>query len=322
MRIDQRNNGASVTTAASVTYTLDRWRYNNSASKYTMQQNAGSITPPTGYTNYLGCTSTSAYTMAAGDYFQVEQPIEGYNVSDFAWGTAGAKTVTLSFQVYSSLTGTFSAWLVNNGSTRLYIFTYNIPVANTWTQISVTISGDTSGTWVTNNGIGIRLGFNLGQGSNYVGATPNTWGSSTYWQPSGCVNLINTNGATWYVTGVQLEQNTSATPFERRLYNQELANCQRYYWTTVGSRPLLVNNLVGGTNRISLPLNPVSMRTNATITYYTSDSVAGSVSEFSSGTARVVSSTNNNQAIGGGYFQTSTSFSNPAELRAEFSAEL
>jgi hypothetical protein len=226
MVIDQRNAGASVTPANGA-YTLDRWFYQVSqASKLTSQQ---SSTAPTGFNNSLLTTSSSAYSVAASDYFLCSQNIEGFNTADLGWGTANAKTVTLSFQVYSSLTGTFGGTLNNSAFNRSYPFTYTISSANTWTTISITIAGDTSGTWIgATNGIGLRVNFGLGVGSTYNG-TAGSWAGATYFSATGATSVVGTNGATWYVTGVQLEQNTSATPFERRLYNQELANCQRYY---------------------------------------------------------------------------------------------
>ena len=228
MRIDQRNAGASVTPANNQ-YTLDRfWASLTQSSKFTVQQNAGSVTPPVGFINYLGVTSSSAYSVASGDLFIMAQNIEGLNVADLGWGTANAKTITLSFQVYSSLTGTFGGSIVNNGSTRSYPFTYTISSANTWTTATITIAGDTSGTWLTTNGIGIRVYFNLGSGSTYSG-TANAWGSALYTAPTGAVSVVGTNGATWYITGVQLEVGSSATGFEYNDYGRQLAQCQRYF---------------------------------------------------------------------------------------------
>jgi len=238
MVIDQRNAGASLTPANQ--YTLDRWTiFNSQASKLTVQQNAGSVTPPTGFTNYLGVTSSSAYTVLTGDYFILSQMIEGYNMADLDWGTANAKTVTISFWVRSSLTGNFGASVRNSTGTRSYPFTYTISAANTWEYKTITIPGDTSGTWQTTNSTGIEFSFSLGIGSTYSG-TANTWSSSNFVQPTGSTSLVGTNGATLYITGVQLEIGSTATPFERRMYGQELINCQRYFQ--------LVSALFGGAN--------------------------------------------------------------------------
>jgi hypothetical protein len=229
MVIDQRNNGASITPTLGGQFCVDRWLADlTQASKFTVQQNAGSVTPPAGFTNYLGVTSTSAYSVLAGDYFVLQQRIEGFNMADLAWGTANARTVTLSFWVRSSLTGTFGGALLNDGNNQNYPFSYTISSANTWTQISITIQGPTSGTWLATNGTGIKVVFSLGTGTSYS-LTPGTWTGSLALSATGATSVVGTNGATFYITGVQLEQNTSATPFERRLYNQELANCYRYY---------------------------------------------------------------------------------------------
>jgi hypothetical protein len=228
MVIDQRNAGASVTVpATTVTYGVDRWAaYNSQASKFTMQQ---SSTAPVGFNNSLLITSSAATTVSASDYYQLQQKIEGYNFADLNWGTANAKTVTLSFWVQSSLTGTFGGSFQNNGSSRNYPFSYTITTANTWQQISVTIAGDTTGTWVgATNGIGVIVSFSLGMGSSNTN-TAGSWYGTYYGAPTSSVNLVATNGATFYITGVQLEVGSSATGFEYRQYQQELALCQRYY---------------------------------------------------------------------------------------------
>jgi hypothetical protein len=160
MVIDQRNAGASVTATTSNLYTVDRFQaVASQSSKYTVQQNAASVTPPVGFTNYLGVTSSSAYSVLTGDYFSIQQTVEGLNCADLAWGTANAVTVTLSFWVRSSLTGTFGGVLKNNGGTRSYPFSYTITAANTWEKETITIAGDTSGTWLTTNGAGILVNF-------------------------------------------------------------------------------------------------------------------------------------------------------------------
>jgi hypothetical protein len=232
MVIDQRNAGASVTPTTNLTYTLDRWSaVLTAASKFSVQQNAGSVTPPVGFTNYLGITSTSAYSVASGDIFQIRQPIEGYNIADLGFGSANAKTVTLSFWVRSSLTGTFGGCINNGAGNRNYLFTYTISAANTWEYKTVTIAGDTSGTWLTTNGSGLEVRFGLGAGSTYSG-TAGSWTSSAVYQPTGATSVVGTNGATLFVTGVQLEVGTQATTFTLAggSYGAELALCQRYYY--------------------------------------------------------------------------------------------
>jgi hypothetical protein len=230
MVIDQRNAGAEVNPAVSGSYYLDRWVTNATvASKFKIGQNAGSVTPPAGFSNYLGITSLSAYTVGAAETFTLQQRMEGFNTADLGFGTANAKTVTLSFIVYSSLTGTFGGSLRNAAGNRSYPFSYSIPVANTWTQISITIAGDTTGTWVgSTNGIGLNVFFGLGVGSTFS-STAGAWAAGNFLSATGATSVVGTNGATFYITGVQLEKGTQATSFEYRQYQQELALCQRYY---------------------------------------------------------------------------------------------
>jgi hypothetical protein len=225
MVIDQRNSGASVTPTGN-TYTIDRWFAGLSqSSKFSVQR---STTAPTGFINSALITSTSAYSITSTDRFAFSQFIEGFNCTDLGWGTASAKTMTLSFQVRSSLTGTFGGAFQNNASDRSYPFTYTISAANTWETKTVTVAGDTTGTWLTNNEIGIQVRFSLGTGSTYSN-TAGAWVAGDYRSATGATSVVGTNGATFYITGVQLEVGSVATPFERRDYGRELMMCQRYY---------------------------------------------------------------------------------------------
>ena len=231
MVIDQRNAGASVSVQTTTGYSLDRWVANASAnSKYTVQQNAGSVTPPVGYTKYLGVTSSSAYSITSSDYFSIAQKIEGFNATDLGWGTASASSVTLSFWVRSSLTGTFGGAFSNAAFDRSYPFTYTISAANTWEQKTVTIAGDTSGTWLTTNGTFTQMQFGLGVGSTYSG-TAGSWTGTGLISATGATSVVGTNGATFYITGVQLEKGSTATSFDVRDYGNELRMCQRYFQT-------------------------------------------------------------------------------------------
>jgi hypothetical protein len=228
MQIDQRNNGSSVTPTSN-SYTLDRWvQYQTQASKVSVQRNAASVTPPVGFTNYLGITSLSAYSVGASDIFTISQTIEGLNVSDLAWGTANAATITISFWVRSSLTGTFGGALQNSAQNRSYPFTYTINSANTWEKETITIAGDTSGTWLTTNGVGLYLHLGLGAGSTFSG-TAGAWAGSNLFSATGATSVVGTNGATFYITGVQLEKGTTATSFDYRPYGTEFFLCQRYF---------------------------------------------------------------------------------------------
>jgi hypothetical protein len=308
MVISQRNGTSSVTPAPTYQYTIDRWEFTvTQSSKLTTQQNAGSVTPPAGFTNYLGVTSSSAYSVTATDRFLISQYIEGYNVADLAWGTANAKTITISAWVYSSLTGTFGGNLQAYGAsgTQYYPFSYTISSANTWTQISITVPGNTTTAIYTNNSAGLILQFGLGVGSTYSG-TAGSWSSSVYYAPTGAVSVVGTSGATFYITGVQLEAGTTASPFEYRQYGTELALCQRYYQALQYNNFVSYRGLLSGTGspQCNLPylvqtratptiafsasndgnsgtLTAAGITTNSTRAYGSSTSAAGAVYEGS-----------------------------------------
>ena len=314
-RIDQRNAGASVTasTTGNEIYTLDRWSYYASqASKFTVQQNAAAVTPPAGFTNYLGITSSSAYSITSSDWFTIKQSIEGFNGSDLGWGTANAKTVTLSFWVRSSLTGTFGGSVRNSLGNRSYPFSYSIPVANTWTLISITIAGDTTGTWATDNTTFAQIFFGLGVGSSNSG-TAGAWAAAGYGSSTGATSVVGTNGATFYITGVQLEVGTSATPIERRLYNQELANCQRYYEVLTANGSLA---MIGTTTSISTQDNwamwqyKVEKRATPSVSLFTGIS-------WGAGTPTITPSTSLTMFFRTGVFYTASATGNVLQASAE-----
>ena len=270
--ISQRWGTSAVSDATNTNpYTVDRWSfYGDPASKVTLQQNQGSVTPPAGFINYMGLTSTSAYSPAAGDAFRFQQAIEGLNIADLAWGTASAKTVTLSFWVRSSLTGTFGGALSNDGLNRSYPYSYTISAANTWEQKSVTIAGDTTGTWLTTNGIGIRVFFDVGCGTNTKG-TAGAWASAFYAGVTGGTNVVATNGATFQFTGVQLEVGSTATSFDYRPYGTELALCQRYcqVYGGVSGQRFAVGWWFNSTNAFAQLYAPVNFRSPANISIST-----------------------------------------------------
>lgn len=270
MAIDQRNAGATVVPAVSA-YTLDRWYLLlTQASKITIGQNYGGVTPPVGFSNYLGAKITTAHASGAGDYATIYQAVEGFNIADLNWGTANAKTVTLSAWVYSSVTGTFGgAFTV--GGTRSYPFTYSIPVANTWTYITITVAGDTGGSYNTTNGTGTIIVFSYGVGSTFSG-TAGAWAGANYLSATGANDITNTLNATFYITGVQLEAGTIATPYEFNQYQVQLAQCQRYYYRVTANSTAVVTPFIGyveASTSASLGggQHPVTMRGDPTMVF-------------------------------------------------------
>jgi hypothetical protein len=268
MRIDQRNEGASVTLNSSLFYNIDRWAaVTQTNSTGTMQRVADA---PSGFVNSLKYTVSTAQAPSAGNFNQFETKLEGLNVADFAFGTASAKTITLSFWVKSSLTGTFGLAIDNApGSIRNYVSQYTINSANTWELKSIVIPGDTSGTWATSNAAGIRVLFDLGSGSSQEG-TANAWSTSNFRRVSGNVTLINNTAATWNLTGVQLEIGNAATEFERRPFGQELILCQRYLHRASydsGNAFFAVGQTQSSTQVTYVYPFPVTMRATPTVTF-------------------------------------------------------
>lgn len=319
MVIDQRNAGASVTPTNGA-FTLDRWQAAASQpSKFSVQRDTAA---PAGFSNSLKVTSLSAYSVGTSEAFRIQQSIEGFNIADLAWGTASAQAATLSFRVYSSLTGTFGGSISDSVSGYSYPLSYTVPVANTWTTVSVSITGPTSGTWGSTNGVGLVVIFSLGAGAS-VSAPSGAWISGFYASSTGATSVVGTNGATFYITGVQLERGTTATPFEYRDYGRELLMCQRYYVSSGGElvgatsgNPIyfLTNGQDTGTAR-GYAKFPVTMRTTPTVTIYNNETgtaggvVQNGVSYLTNCTAQAISingfgfyQNNNNN------FQTSVRF--------------
>jgi len=313
MRIDQRNAGSAVT--ASGSFPVDRFSLINSTDgAFSAQQDSST---PAGFVNSVKITTTTAdATLTTTQNFNFQQRIEGTNVADLGWGTASAKTITLSFWVRSSLTGTFGGSLRNSASDRSYPFTYSIFVADTWEYKTVTIAGDTSGTWLTTTGIGIQVFFGLGVGPDRSG-TAGAWNSNNNISATGAVSVIGTLNATWYVTGVQLEVGSVATPFERRPYGTELALCQRYYQKSYAQATVpgtsvtsSFNGLVwsngvcdSGTGQI-LPFTAFlsqPMRAIPTLSYW---DAAGNASKFSSFTGGAFARTDNQGGLGSTYLNS------------------
>ena len=272
MTISQRN-GTSSTTPANFAYLTDRFQFRSTqGSKFNAEQ---STTAATGFKNSLKMTVASAYTVTSSDHFGVRQFIEGQNISHLEWGTANAKSVTLSFWVRSSVTGTHSGALGNSGDARAYPFSFTVSSADTWEYKTISIAGDTSGTWLDTNGIGIKVNFNLGAGSNHLAAA-GSWTTGEIVGATGSVSVVGTASATFYITGVQLEVGETATDFEHRSFGDELAKCQRYYdtsytyGTAVGTATFdgtIIGSRADGAFHCNIKYS-TTMRTAPTITMY------------------------------------------------------
>jgi len=335
MVIDQRNAGASVSVSSGTSgYTADRWfyEYAGSATGVTVQQVTDA---PTGFSNSIKITIGTGASVAAGNYLDFEQKIEGFNTIDFAFGTASASTITLSFWVKSSITGTYSVCLQNAsaGATRGYTTTYTISAANTWEQKSITVAGDTSGTWVgASNACSLNIVLFAGAGSSYQTSTLNSWRSGGFAIANTVTNtIISTSGATIQWTGVQLEKGSTATSFDYRPYGTELSLCQRYYYQTWGFGSF-ANNGAGYAGQVLPAANnassygsasfPVSMRAAPTVTTYDSTGSSGNVSQPA--IANGLAATAGNISIGGFYNVTksSTTFTVGTPVACQFTASI
>jgi len=281
MLIDQRNSGGTWN-AINGGYGLDRWKVNSfnggaATGIFSVQR---STTAPDGFSNSLLVTSLASTADSANNIFNVEQKIEGYNTFDLAFGTSSAKTITLSFWVRSSLTGTFGGAIKNSARNRAYPFTYTISSANTFEYKTITIAGDTSGTWVgASTSTGVWVSFGLGVGSSRSG-TAGAWNSSDDFSATGATSVVGTSGATWYLTGVMLETGDVATPHENRSYGEELRACQRYYYKTVSSSGSnVLNNSWNTSNGIGTfnkhnqiydfcDIFPIEMRASPSTTFF------------------------------------------------------
>jgi hypothetical protein len=332
MVIDQRNAGASVTQNDTGIYTLDRWTaYGVVTSKFAVRQNVNSVTPPSGFKNYLGCTSSSAYSVTSGDIYIIQQNIEGYNVADLAWGTTSASTVTLSFWVRSSLTGTFGGSLTG-GNSRNYPWSYTISSANTWEYKTITIPGDTSGTWGSTNGTGVIVNWSLGTGSTYSVAA-GSWTATSAYSVPGATSVVGTNGATLYITGVQLEKGSQATAFDYRPFGYELSLCQRYFETSyaqgtaVGTTTdvnscMWISNRNPGVPHMQLRYVVTKRATPTFATWNTSTGTANSIRDLDAGTNYTATWTRAGTTGGTLYHGTSMVLGNFLQFHYTADAEL
>jgi hypothetical protein len=304
MMISQRGTSFAGLTNGGGAYTLDRWAWSESGASTAVQTVSQDSSAPVGFVDSLKVLTTTAQaSLASSNSYRLGQAIEGYNISDLGWGTANAQPVTLSFWVRSSLTGTFGGNIVNGAGNRFYVFSYSINLADTWEYKTVTITGDTSGTWATDNSSGIVIQFSMGAGSDYL-TTAGSWGSSRVDAPTGQVNVAGTLNATFYITGVQLEKGSTATSFDYRPYGTELALCQRYFEKSY-NQSIAVGAASGGSGSMSIvccgntnrafgnAVFKASKRADPTVTFYSTEGTSGNFRNTSQGTNIPVSVASN-----------------------------
>ena len=289
MQVSQR--GTSFTGfGAAVNYGIDRFaNYHSSDGAFTISQETSVV--PTDFTHALKIQTTTAdASIAAGQRLIVFTRCEGNVVSQLNFGTSNAKTVTLSFYVRSSITGTHGGALGNGSDNRNYPFTYTISSADTWEQKTITIAGDQTGTWATGTGRSLQVVWGLGVGSTYSGSA-GAWAAGDINSATGATTgVLGTLNATWYLTGVQLEIGETATPFEHRSYGDELARCWRYYekrgqpaTATAWAYNEMSVVIANATNYVQGDKYKVEKRADPTLAFYSRNGTSGKISAFANG---------------------------------------
>jgi hypothetical protein len=239
VEVSQENGNAQIYGGAGgttvVKYIADGWGVASAgAQSISYGAAAAGITPPPGYSSNVGVWLNVANTSpAANDQLFFRHFIEGYRIVRLAWGTANAQPISIGFWFYSQRTGMFSGAVRNSAGTRSYVFTFTVNVASTWQWNTVTIAGDTAGTWLATNGVGIEVDFTLMAGSGNQTAA-GAWVAGNFIGATGTINSIsNTATGASAVTGLivlpGLELPSAArAPFIMRPYDLELIACQRY----------------------------------------------------------------------------------------------
>jgi len=339
MVVDQRYAGSGNTLVTTTeTFVVDRFVGYKDGGVITSGQ---SSVAPAGFTNSISWSVGTGYSATSGQYTFLKQHIEGFNTADLGLGTVDAKTITLSFWVRASVTGTYSGSFTNGAANRGYAWTYTINSANTWEYKTITVPGDTSGTWVgATNGIGLRVYWDQGSGTG-ARTTAGTWQTGTYTGVTGTTAISATTGATFYITGVQLERGSTASSFEYRSYGAELQLCQRYYEKSFPIGTVPADNIVtsapnttqflissyAGSSYISQNFNfQVSKRASPTMSFYSNYAIngtngtAGVWKSYVAGVWTNHSSTASNQSTNTGFMVAGSFTSGGTSFQSYFSA--
>ena len=273
MQINARTNGTLTINSSTGQYPCDRWvaRGEGGSKAFTIQKTS-IASSGRGVRNSIKVTSSQAASVGNYDIFNVRQKIEGFNIQRLNLGEAGCASMALSFTVRSSVAGTHSGAIQNTNQDRSYPFTYTL-AQDTWTDVNIIIPPITSGSFNEGTGVGLILVFDMGSGNEFRG-TAGSWNSAQDEGATGAVRILETNGATWEITKVQLEEGTVCTPFEKRMVTQETALCERYYQRYGAQRHSWMTN-VNGSDHFKMVYFPTTMRTSPTMNLY-DQSVDGS----------------------------------------------
>ena len=277
MQINARANGTLTINSSTGQYPCDRWvsRGEGGSKAFTIQKTS-IASSGRGVRNSVKVTSSQAASVGSSDIFNFRQMIEGYNIQRLNLGEAGCASMALSFTVRSSVAGTHSGAIQNSAQNRSYPFTYTL-VANTWKDVKIIIPPITSGSFNEGTGVGLRVVFDLGCGNNFRG-TANQWNSAQNEGATGAVRILETNGATWEISKVQLEEGTACTPFEKKLVGEELRNCKRYYQKDLNRRAYWGS---GNVSDRQFPVRfGVEMRDTPTISFYSTSLDSGSAQAY------------------------------------------
>ena len=272
MRIAQRGTAAVTVTGTATYRCVDRWKTDIDGSGGGDFSHAQSTDVPTGqgfsYSSKITTVTQASQPTSTDNHHQIYQLIEKQDVTHLDWGTSAAKTCTLSFWVKGSITGTYGLWfsIYAASATQYYWTNYTINSANTWEKKVITITGPTSGGAIDiSTSTGFRVEWLLGSGSDTETGTLNEWTTSNIIRSaSGTVYLPENAGATWYLTGVQFEVGSVATPFEHRSFNDDYLRCCRYYFGGATSGSVYYGSVYSSGNSMVRVPHPVPMRTTPT----------------------------------------------------------
>ena len=278
--IDQRHLFSSHTVSQGGDFFADRWGFYTDSGAFAQYGATSQVVAdgPTGFEKSLKWTTTSSGTIPATGEVLIRQVVEGYNINQVDYGSSGAKELTLSFYVKSSIAGNYglTAQYTDSGGTNRYnLRSYTINSANTWELKTILIPANTANAFQQKtNGAGLRLNWDLGEGTSYSGSVTGNWQTTYVNGLTGGVKIADNNGATWQITGVQLEVGDTATDFEHRTFADELQRCQRYYYQLVDGTGQHIG--VGGYYNSTLLMVgitfPVPMRASPTLSIVTGSS--------------------------------------------------